>query len=50
MFDYEEVEGNFCMVDICFEYLDVFYQDVVFDGFQDNLDVQESEDGLVLNV
>nr|AAY68293.1 chloroplast division site regulator [Physcomitrium patens] len=49
-FDYEEVEGNFRMVDIRFEHPGVFHQDVVPDGFQDNSDVQESEDGSAPNV
>lgn len=30
------------MVDICFEYLDVVYQDVVLDVVQDDQDIQDS--------
>ncbi|XP_024362873.1 uncharacterized protein [Physcomitrium patens] len=50
-FDYEEEEGNFRMVDIRFEYPDVFHKEVVPDAFQDDDDdVQGSEDGSTSNL
>lgn len=44
-FDYEAEDGNFRMLDIRFEHPDVVHPDVVPDIFQDDQDVQDSQDG-----